>query len=171
MFRQTPAPQHWYNISIGSAEAHISLTINTKEDLLGCEIYINDNKLLFNFLKSQQVAVEQQLGATLEWIEAKKACRAVQRKENADIDNEAGITTLFDWLIDRAIAFEKVLGPLVKKFKKEESAKSLRRRSDLNEMKFALARLARTHPLCRSDAERDVLECRGAQLRWPSCQR
>jgi len=44
----------------------------------------------------------------------------VQRKENADIDNEAGIATLFDWLIDRAIAFEKVFGPLVKKFKKEE---------------------------------------------------
>ena len=65
------------------------------------------------------MAVEQQLGAKLEWIEARKACRAVQRKDNADIDDEAGITTLFDWLIDRAIAFEKVLGPLVKKFKNE----------------------------------------------------
>jgi len=120
LFKQTPAPQHWYNISIGSGEAHISLTMNTRENLLGCEIYISDNKPLFNFLKSQQVAVEQQLGATLEWIEAKKACRAVQRKENADIDNEAGITALFDWLIDRAIASEKVFGPLVKKFKLEE---------------------------------------------------
>ena len=26
---------------------------------------------------------------------------------------------LFDWLIDRAIAFDKVFGPLVKKFKEE----------------------------------------------------
>jgi hypothetical protein len=119
LFKQTPAPQHWYNISIGSGEAHISLTMNTREDLLGCEIYISDNKPLFNFLKSQQVAVEQQLSAKLEWIEAKKACRAVQRKDNADIDDEAGIMTLFDWLIDRAIAFEKVFGPLVKKFKNE----------------------------------------------------
>ena len=65
-------------------------------------------------------AVEQQLGAKLEWIEAKKACRAVQRRENADIDNEAGIAALFDWLIERAAAFEKVFSPMVKKFKAEE---------------------------------------------------
>jgi uncharacterized protein DUF4268 len=122
LFRQTPAPQHWYNISIGSSEAHIGLTMNTKEDLLGCEIYINDNKPLFNFLKSQQVSIEQQLSAKLEWIEAKKACRVVQRKENADIDNEDGLPVLFDWLIDRAIAFDRVFGPLVKKFKNEAVA-------------------------------------------------
>ena len=124
-FRQTPRPQHWYDISIGSSEAHIGLTMNTRDNLLGCEIYINDNKPLFNFLKSQQVAVEQQLGAKLEWIEAKKACRVVQRKENADIDHEAGIAALFDWLIDRAIAFEKVFGPLVKKFKNESGSAPL----------------------------------------------
>ena len=120
LFRQTPAPQHWYNISIGSAEAHISLTINTREDRLGCELYITDNKPLFNFLKDQQATIEQQLGAKLEWIEAKKASRAVQRKENADIDDDAGVTVLFDWLIERTTAFEKVFGPLVKKFKEEE---------------------------------------------------
>jgi hypothetical protein len=38
----------------------------------------------------------------------------VQRKENADIDDKAGIAVLFDWLIDRAIAFENVFCPLVK---------------------------------------------------------
>jgi hypothetical protein len=119
LFRQTPRPQHWYDISIGSSEAHIGLTMNTRDNLLGCEIYVSDNKPLFNFLKSQQAAVEQQLGAKLEWIEARNACRAVQRKDNADIDDEAGITTLCDWLIDRAITFEKVFGPLVKKFKNE----------------------------------------------------
>jgi hypothetical protein len=122
LFRQTPAPQHWYNISIKSSEANISLTLNTRADLLGCEIYINDNKPLFNFLKDQQAAIEQQLGAKLEWIEATKACRAVQRKENADIDNEEGISALFDWLIERATAFEKVFGPLLKRFKDEQAS-------------------------------------------------
>lgn len=46
-------------------------------------------------------------------------CGVVQRKENADIDDEATQTAYFDWLIDRAIAFDKVFGPLVKKFKEE----------------------------------------------------
>lgn len=125
-FRQTPAPQHWYNISIGSSEAHLALTINTRDDLVGCEVYIDDNKPLFSSLRAQETIIEQQLGAKLEWIEARKACRAVQRKENAEIDNESGITAVFDWLINRALAFEKVFGPLVKKFK-EGSEKSLQR--------------------------------------------
>jgi hypothetical protein len=120
LFRQTPAPQHWYNISIGSSEAHVGLTMNTRENLLGCEVYIRDNKPLFQFLKAQGDSIERQLGGKLEWIEAKKACRIVQRKENADIDDDAAISALFDWLIDRAIAFDKVFGSLVKKFKKEE---------------------------------------------------
>jgi len=40
-------------------------------------------------------------------------------RENTDIDDDAVVTTLFDWLIDRAIALERVFGPLVKKFKEE----------------------------------------------------
>jgi len=119
LFRQTPAPQHWYNISIGSSEAHIGLTLNTRENLLGCEVYINDNKPLFRFLRAQQEAIEHQLGGKLEWIEAKKACRVVQRKENADIDDEATLPAQFEWLIDRSTTFDKVFGPLVKKFKEE----------------------------------------------------
>jgi len=114
-------PQHWYNISIRSSEANISLTLNTRENLLGCEIYINDNKALFNFLKAQRGTIEQELGAELEWIDARKASRAVQRRKQADIDNEAGIADVFDWLIDRAMAFEKVFVPLLKKFKDEQA--------------------------------------------------
>lgn len=117
LFRQTPAPRRWYNISIGNAEAHVGLTVNARENLLGCEVYIRDNKPLFRYLKSQRKHIEEQLGGKLEWIEAKKASRVLQRRENADIDDEAGIATQFDWLIDRAVAFDKVFGPLVKKFK------------------------------------------------------
>jgi hypothetical protein len=111
LLRQTPTPQHWYNISIGSSEANISLTLNTRENSLACEIYIENNKQLFNFLKVQKASIEQQVGAELEWIDARKASRVVQRKVNADSDDETHLTELFDWLIERAIAFEKVFGP------------------------------------------------------------
>lgn len=117
LFRQTPAPHHWYDITIGSSEAHISLSINTRENLLGCEIYINDNKPLFEYLKGKEPEIEKQLQGKIEWIEAKKACRIIQRKENADLDDEKNITELFDWLIEKAIAFNKALSPLVKQFK------------------------------------------------------
>ena len=41
-------PQHWYDISFGTSGVHISLTINTQSNLLGCEIYISDSKEIFN---------------------------------------------------------------------------------------------------------------------------
>lgn len=87
------------------------------QNQLACELYISDNKLLFEFLKKKRETIEHQLGAKLEWIEATKACRAVQRRENADIDDDAAVHGLFDWMIDRAIAFDRVFGPLVKEFR------------------------------------------------------
>ena len=117
LFRQTPSPHHWYNITIGSSEAHIGLTLNTREKLLGCELYINDNKPLFEYLKEKQAEIESQLGSKLEWIEAKKACRIVQRKIDADIDDEENMTSFFDWLIERATIFHKTFSPLVKNFR------------------------------------------------------
>ncbi len=120
LFTHTPAPQHWYNISIGSSEAHIGLTVNTIDNLLGCELYISNNKPLFRYLKDQRASIEGALGSNLEWIEAKKAGRAVQRKLGANIDDEASIRAYFDWLIERAIAFSDVFAPLVKQFKESK---------------------------------------------------
>jgi Domain of unknown function (DUF4268) len=121
LFRQTPATHHWYNISIGSSEAHIALTVKISENQLACELYIRDSKPLFSFLKAQLDTIERQLGGSLEWIEAKKACRVVQRRDNSNLEDEASATILFDWLIERAVAFEKVFGPLVKRFKDERN--------------------------------------------------
>jgi hypothetical protein len=120
IFRQTPAPQHWYNITIGSSEAHLGLTINTRENLIGCELYIDDNKPLYEFLKKQMDTIEFQLGVKLEWIEAKKACRIIQRRTNSDLDNEKEMAILYDWMIERATAFHKIFSPLVKQFKDEK---------------------------------------------------
>ncbi len=119
LFRQTSSPQHWYNITIGSSEAHIGLTINTRTKSLGCELYVNDNKPLFEYLKLHDKEIRSQLNGTVEWIEASKACRVLQRKSDAVIEDDIQRISSFDWLIDRATAFHKVFGPLVKKFKAE----------------------------------------------------
>lgn len=120
LLRQTPSPQHWYNVSMGSSDAHIALTINTREGSLGCELYIDDNKPLFEYLKTKSTQLEEQLGGNLEWIEAKKACRMVLRKENVDLDDEKNISNLFDWMIEKTTVFHKVLSPIVKQYKNEK---------------------------------------------------
>ena len=55
----------------------------------------------------------------MEWVEAKKACRIVQRKEDIDLDDDKNINLLFDWMIEKAVAFHKVFSQLVKQYKDE----------------------------------------------------
>lgn len=108
-------PQHWYDISLGSANAHISLTINSRDDLMGCEIYISDSKDLFYGLEAKKEDIERELGLRLEWmaLEDKKASR-IKIVKPADIDKVADWEQYFDWLKDTVEKFHKVFGKYIK---------------------------------------------------------
>ena len=43
-----PTADHWYDIAVGTSEAHISLTIVNREGCVGVELYISDNKELYD---------------------------------------------------------------------------------------------------------------------------
>jgi hypothetical protein len=60
-------PQHWYNFSIGSSACHVALTVVTRAKEFGCELYIQDEKELFDFLLSRKDQIEKDLGMTLDW--------------------------------------------------------------------------------------------------------
>lgn len=112
------SPQHWYDISIGSSDCHISLTINTQDALLGCEIYIPDTKDLFYELKKNKNKIEKDLGEKLEWMELpeKKASRI---KKWTGMENEFEDTDdwnhHFEWFIYQAENFRKVFSKHIKK--------------------------------------------------------
>jgi hypothetical protein len=114
---KSPRPQHWYDVSFGSSDAHIALTINTRENLINCEIYIADNKELFEYFKSKKSEIEASIGTTLEWKDAEKASRIIQRKSGFDMQDESKAEESFLWLIDRITAFEKAFKPELKNYK------------------------------------------------------
>jgi len=113
---QAPRAQHWTNISIGSSQAHVALTMNTQKGHLGCELYISKNKPLFEYLKTKKTEIENELGVTLEWIEASKATRILETTMGFNIDNDTNYTTNFDWLLTRALAFKKTFADRIKDF-------------------------------------------------------
>jgi len=115
---QTPRPQHWYDIRMGSSESHIVLTLNSRENLLGCEIYINRNKELFNFLKERKAEIEKEIGGNAEWIDARVASRILVQKEVEDIFSQADSEKHFEWLCERTVLFQNVFGRYFKEFKK-----------------------------------------------------
>lgn len=115
---QTPRPQHWYNVSAGSSEAHIGLTINTRENLMGCEIYINRNKELFSFLKEHKEEIEQEIGEKAEWVDAPVASRIKIGKEVSALFDQNESEEYFQWLYEKTILFQKVFGRYFKDYKK-----------------------------------------------------
>lgn len=113
------SPQHWYDISFGSRDAHIALTINTRLDLLTCEIYISDSKELFNELKRNKNKIEKELGEELEWMELpeKKASR-IKLIKNINVDDINEWINYFEWLKNKAELFQRIFPKYIKKFKK-----------------------------------------------------
>lgn len=115
---QTPRPQHWYDVSMGSSEAHIGLTINTRDNLIGAEVYISKNKELFQFLRDRKEAIERDLGEPANWVDAPVASRIVIKKQVGDVFSESDASAYFDWLYERTILLRKVFGKQFNDFKK-----------------------------------------------------
>ena len=115
---QTPRPQHWYNVSMGSSEAHIGLTINSRENLLGCEIYINRNKELFNFLQERKEEIEKEIGEQAEWVDAAVASRITIKKQISSLFSQDDAEDHFAWLYEKTLLFQKVFGRHFREFNK-----------------------------------------------------
>ena len=108
---RTPRPQHWFDVAIGRSDCHVGLTVVSRDDKVGCELYIPGSKELFQSFFSCKEQIEKELGIAdpLEWMDlpAKKASRirAVRPFQFAD----AGTwDSAFAWLTDAASRFKRV---------------------------------------------------------------
>lgn len=108
---RTPRPQHWYNVSIGRSDCHVALTIHTREDKVGCEIYINDSKELYRTFLSCKSEIEKELALSeaIDWQElpGKKASR-IRAFSDFQFDNTETWPNAFAWLITTCSRFKKV---------------------------------------------------------------
>lgn len=100
--------QHWYDLRLGSSAYHLSLTANTQKKRLGAEIYINDDKSLFEKFKLHADEIESDLNMTLDWRVANKACRILALR-NGDIKNNTNNwIEYFDWYCEMALKFKEI---------------------------------------------------------------
>lgn len=114
---QTPRPQHWYNFSMGNSDAHIALMINSRENLFACEVYINRNKDLYNYLFEQRVNIEKEIGEKAEWIDATVASRVVINKKVKDVFALDEADDHYKWLYEKVVLFQKVFGKFIREYK------------------------------------------------------
>ena len=104
-----PTADHWYDIAVGTSEAHISLTIVNREGCVGVELYISDNKELYDRLYVQKDEIEEKLGLSPEWqrLDGKKASRILYRMPGLNFDDHSNYDELMNMMIDKAIVFKK----------------------------------------------------------------
>ena len=100
-----PTTDHWYNIAIGTSEAHIDITLVNKDSLIGVELYITNNKELFDKLYEKKDDIEDDLGFKLDWrrLDNSKASRIIYRIKGLNFDDHSNYNELMNKTIDLAV--------------------------------------------------------------------
>lgn len=106
-----PYPQHWYDVSIGRSEGNVALTVNTRDQELGCELYIHNDKEWFDELYEQKEDIEATIGSSLEWqrLDDKKASR-IKLAKDFNFEDQDQWQDYFAWLKEKAEKFKQVFG-------------------------------------------------------------
>ena len=100
-----PSTDHWYNVAIGTSKAYIDIILVNKDSYIGIELYISDNKELFDKLFTEKEKIEKELGFTLEWkrLEGSKASRIMYKIEGLDFDEHDNYNELMNKTIDLVV--------------------------------------------------------------------
>ncbi|MBR0200027.1 MAG: DUF4268 domain-containing protein [Oscillospiraceae bacterium] len=102
---------HWYDVAVGSSDAHISITLVNKFGNIVVELYISNNKALFDKLKAQKDSIESDLGFALDWDrlgEQKKASRIKYYIDGLDFEKQDNYSELMNTAIDVAVKMRDV---------------------------------------------------------------
>ena len=90
---------HWYDVAIGTSEAHISISLINKDGIP-----------LFDTLHNQKDEIEEKLGFELIWdrIDGKKASRIKYYIQGLDFDDHSNYDALMNQSIDAAVKMRDV---------------------------------------------------------------
>ena len=96
---------HWYDVALGTSEAHVSINLVNKESVVCIDLYINDNKELFDSLYSKKDIIENDLGFKLIWdrLDNGKASRIKYKIKGLNYDNHSNYDELMNQVIDTAV--------------------------------------------------------------------
>lgn len=103
--KRKPSTDHWYNLSIGTSEAHISLHRLQIRNSISVQFYIRDNKELFDILHSNKDAIENITGIKFNWNRGDDGVKAsiIDVEKKVNLDNENDWQNQFSWFMETAL--------------------------------------------------------------------
>lgn len=107
---------HWYDVAIGYSGAHVAMNLVNKDGCVVVELYINDDKDLFDRLFLSKDEIEKQLKFKLDWqrLDDKKASRIMYRIPGLNFDDHSNYDKLMMEMIETAVLFVKVFKKYIK---------------------------------------------------------
>ncbi len=115
---QKAHPQHWLTVSIGRASFNMSATVNTTQERIAVEVYMQgaDAKKHFKRLETDKAAIEQEMGCALDWKELpeREASRIVLVRPNSSIKYPANWPEQHMWLADNLERLDSVFRTRIK---------------------------------------------------------
>ena len=108
---------HWYDVAIGSSDAHIAIDLVNKENRIVVELYINESKELFDKLYENKESIEVNLGFNLdEWarLNDKKASRIKYYIDGLNFDDHSNYPELMGQIIETAVKMRQVFSKYIK---------------------------------------------------------
>lgn len=101
---------HWYDVAVGSSDAHIAIDLVNKDGNVVVEFYISDNKDLFDSLFAQKDEIEGELGFKMTWdrLNSKKASRIKYYIPGLNFDDHSNYQDLMNQIIDTAVKMRDV---------------------------------------------------------------
>lgn len=92
---------HWYNVAIGSKFCYLAITLVNSESFIGVDLYIPNNKALFESLYAHKEKIDKELGMELDWmrLDDRNASKIVHRIYGLDFDNQDNYPSLMKEII------------------------------------------------------------------------
>lgn len=112
-FRQRKhSTDHWYDLSIGSSKCHIAILYLVQRNELVIELYIDNDKELFENFYLHKAEIEKVVGVELDWrrLPEKKASRILLTKE-FDLTDTSIINDEYNWAKEYTLKFKKAFKP------------------------------------------------------------
>lgn len=101
---------HWYDVAIGTSSAHVGISLVNKESLICLELYINDDKDLFDKLFHEKEQIEEELGFKLIWdrLDNGKASRIKYNIQGLNFNDHSNYKYLMEKSIDTSVKMRDI---------------------------------------------------------------
>jgi hypothetical protein len=108
---RTPKAQHWYDIGLGNSHMHISLIVSFQSNFIRTDIYIPNDKPLFQKLYAKKDQIEKELGFSPSWEELPdaKASRIKLQRDDVDVNSKNQYIDYFKWYVETAEKYATIL--------------------------------------------------------------